>query len=266
MMTAQKTSNFYWACRNGDLDAVKKTLPNLKAPDLNRIELNGSTALHAASYYGHASIVGLLLRRGADATIRNKYGKTAKEEASTDETRALFETRMNMTEDDEDDDEQLPKSQFVELYINREHMDKSELATRILKARLGTYKAHQYTISASSNLEHLEQKYRQACKGDQHTLDIGNRLFSEYRRTGDFTCMLRFYTEETPFFTMIHGDETFLVEVYKHLIKYEECSYQGTTYRGLPLSSKDLEPYQWALAHPESLLEMRKLTSTSMSR
>ncbi|UJR19606.1 hypothetical protein I4U23_022740 [Adineta vaga] len=139
-MTTQNTSDFYWACRNGDLDTVKKVLTNISLNDINRIETNGSTALHAASYYGRVDIVRILLQRGASTDIRNKFDKTAKEEASTDEVRALFAS-----------------------LVGRE-----ETTT---------------------------------------------------------TCL-----------------------------RY--------TYRGLDLSDKDFEPYRWALAHPKSVLEMGRLTST----
>jgi hypothetical protein len=266
-MTTQKTSDFYWACRNGDMNIVKKMLPNLKSNDINRIESNGSTALHAASYYGHANIVRLLLERGADTTIRNKYEKTAKEEASTDEVHSVFESTVKIEEADDDDDD-MPQSEFVQLYPNAEGMDKSALATRILKARLSTYNAHKYTISAASNLEHLEKKYRKLCEetGHEDNLRMGEEYFKKYRETGDFSHMLQFYTVESPFYRMIQGDETFLVEMYKHLLQYDKYTFQGRTYRSASFSREDdLQVYQWALAHPRSLLEMRKMIPTTQS-
>ncbi|CAF0835541.1 unnamed protein product [Adineta steineri] len=161
-MTEKKTSDFYWACRNGDVDAVKRILPNLSSTDVNRVESNGSTALHAASYYGHAVIVQLLLERGADTTIKNKYKKTAEDEASTDEVRAVFKASTETKAADGSDD--IPPSKFVTLYPNSEGKDKSQLATKILKARLGIHQAHQYTIAATSNLDYLEKKYRKQCE------------------------------------------------------------------------------------------------------
>ncbi len=46
-----KLSEFYLACRNGDLDTVQHLLPNMSDEQKNRIESNGSTALHAATYF-----------------------------------------------------------------------------------------------------------------------------------------------------------------------------------------------------------------------
>jgi hypothetical protein len=148
-------------------------------------------------------------------------------------------------------------------------MDKSALATRILKARLSTYNAHKYTISAASNLEHLEKKYRKLCEETGHKDKLGmvEKYFKKYRETGDFSHMLQFYTAESPLYTMIHGDETVFVEMYKHLLQYDKYTFQGRTYGSPNFSCEDdLQVYQWALAHPRSLLEMRKMIATTKSR
>lgn len=57
---------------------------------VNQIEPNGSTALHAASFYNHSHIVQLLLSSGCSRTTLNFRGATADQEAATDEIRALF--------------------------------------------------------------------------------------------------------------------------------------------------------------------------------
>ena len=162
-MSEKKTSDFYWACHEGDVNTVKKLLPKLSSKDIDRIESNGSTALHAASYFGHANIVRLLLDRGANTTIRNKHDKTANQEASTDEIKDLFKSVTKAESDDNNDDE-IPQSEFAQIYENPKKMDKSDLATRIFKARVGTHQAHQYTISATSNIDDLEKKYYRMCE------------------------------------------------------------------------------------------------------
>ena len=103
------------------------------------------------------------------------------------------------------------RTELVELYRNEDGMDKATLATRILKSRLSTYNVHKLTIWAASNVEHLEKKYRKACaeKYQENLLEYGLKSFVDYGETGDFNHMIRFYTAETPFFTMIHGDEIF---------------------------------------------------------
>lgn len=84
-------SEFYWACRNGDEKRVKQLLNCIPYDSLSRLELNGSTALHAASYYGHAEIVRLLLHQRSCRRERlNRYGLTAYQEAKNQEIRQLF--------------------------------------------------------------------------------------------------------------------------------------------------------------------------------
>jgi ankyrin repeat protein len=50
--------------------------------EINRIEPNGSTALHAACYYENAAVVYLLLRYGALGSIPNRYGLTPYQETT----------------------------------------------------------------------------------------------------------------------------------------------------------------------------------------
>ncbi|CAF3403490.1 unnamed protein product [Rotaria sp. Silwood1] len=85
-------SDFYMACRQGDLMKVNRLLKTMSTRDVNRIEeSNGSTALHAASFFGHANIVKLLLEIGANINTRNGHGLTPEQEATTEEIKDLFE-------------------------------------------------------------------------------------------------------------------------------------------------------------------------------
>jgi hypothetical protein len=268
MANTQKTSDFYWACHNGDLYTVKKMLPKLKANDIDRIESNGSTALHAASYYGHANIVRLLLQQGANTTIRNKYKKTAKEEASTDDVRSVFESTGKIEQsDDDDENEYIPQSESVQIHRIPKGKHKSALATHILKTKIAAYSIHKHKISAGSNLEHLEKKYYKLCEKQEriHDLKLGEKYFKKYRETGDFNHMIMLFTSETPFYGMIQDDETFLAEMYEHLLQYDKYAFQGRTYGVGHFFPKDFEPYQWVLSHPNSLLEIRKLHETYQS-
>lgn len=83
-------SPFYIACRNNDLEKVKRLLKTLTLCDIDKLEPNGSTALHAASYHGHRDIVIFLLKLGADRSVRNKFGCLPYDEAMDEETRQLF--------------------------------------------------------------------------------------------------------------------------------------------------------------------------------
>ena len=83
-------SAFYIACRNGDLDTVEQLLPTMTLDEINQIEPNGTTSLHAACYFSRPQIVKLLLDRGALRTIRNNYGCTPYDEAATEQVKELF--------------------------------------------------------------------------------------------------------------------------------------------------------------------------------
>lgn len=91
-------SDFYFACRNGDIEFVKNYLTKLSDDDWNSNHFEPgakSTPLHAASFYGHTEIVRLLLEHGCDRSKVNGYGLTAYEEAANDEVRRLFKRPTN---------------------------------------------------------------------------------------------------------------------------------------------------------------------------
>lgn len=110
-------SELYLACRNDDVVKVKQLLSHLTLEEIDRIEPNGSTALHAASYFGHIEIVRLLLEKGASRRQKNKNGVTPADEAKTFEMAQLF-NREALS----------PNSRFVTISANREWSIKSEFA------------------------------------------------------------------------------------------------------------------------------------------
>ncbi|CAF4285802.1 unnamed protein product [Rotaria sp. Silwood2] len=71
-------------------------LPAIPYDQLNQLEPNGSTALHAATYFGHLDIVRLLLHEyGCQRHLRDRHGFTAYEKAQTDEMRQLYHRSSN---------------------------------------------------------------------------------------------------------------------------------------------------------------------------
>jgi hypothetical protein len=78
----------YLASRNGHSSIVKWLIE--KGANVNVVQNTGSTPLHAASYRGHSEVCKILLQqKDIRVDIKNKYGKTAKEE-STSEIFELF--------------------------------------------------------------------------------------------------------------------------------------------------------------------------------
>jgi hypothetical protein len=85
-----KCSDFYLACRNNNVDEVKRLLETIDQCEMDIVEPNGSTALHAASFHGHREVVRLLLTAGADRALHNKYNYLPFDEAKDDEIKELF--------------------------------------------------------------------------------------------------------------------------------------------------------------------------------
>jgi hypothetical protein len=88
-----KASNFYFLCKDGKIDEVRQILNDEASPSidqLNELQPNGSTPLHAATYYNHLEIVKLLLEHDCPRTTLNRYRNTAHDEAQTDEMKQLF--------------------------------------------------------------------------------------------------------------------------------------------------------------------------------
>ncbi|CAF4102318.1 unnamed protein product, partial [Rotaria sp. Silwood1] len=87
---SDKCSKFYLACRGNNIEEVKELLKTITLDEIDRMEPNGSTALHTACYHGHQEIVKLLLKAGADRAISNKYNYLPFDEALNDEIKELF--------------------------------------------------------------------------------------------------------------------------------------------------------------------------------
>ncbi|CAF1653026.1 unnamed protein product, partial [Didymodactylos carnosus] len=87
----KKSSELYFYCRINAVDNVKGILRWTPIDDINRIEPNKSTALHAACYFGYKDIAELLIKAKANRSIKNGFGKTPLQEAATNEIRCLLE-------------------------------------------------------------------------------------------------------------------------------------------------------------------------------
>lgn len=75
-------SLLYVAARAGFYDTTEALL-EMGVP-VNEKQVDGSTALHAASFYRQQPVVELLLRHGADPTITNKWGNFPADEAPSE--------------------------------------------------------------------------------------------------------------------------------------------------------------------------------------
>ena len=63
--------------------------------DLNKVQNSGSTPLHGAAYYGHESIVKILLENGCSPYIKNQFGNLAESEAYKGSIKSLITNSYN---------------------------------------------------------------------------------------------------------------------------------------------------------------------------
>ena len=88
-------SDFYIACRENDIETLKKIIQTCTLGELDRLESNGSTVLHVACYRGHRDVVELLLNRGVNRSIMNRFQCLPYDEAASEEIKNLFERIPN---------------------------------------------------------------------------------------------------------------------------------------------------------------------------
>jgi len=70
-------STLHGCAASGNLPGLQNLLNAVSVPDVNARDEHGFAPLHLAADRGHAPIVQLLLRYGADASIEDPDGETA---------------------------------------------------------------------------------------------------------------------------------------------------------------------------------------------
>lgn len=83
----------YCAARVRNSSALKYLIS--RGVHLDSLQRNGSTALHISSFYGHTTIVRILLLNGANCTLKNRFGMTAEVESFNEGVKNVFETLRN---------------------------------------------------------------------------------------------------------------------------------------------------------------------------
>jgi hypothetical protein len=147
-----EASKFYFVCRNGDINTVREILPTIPYDQLNQLEPNGSTPLHAATYFGHLEIVRLLIHEyGCQRHLRNRYGFTAYEEAQTDEMRQLYHRPSNENRFNDDSNDTKQTFQIVSALINENEKDEMDDDNDVTKPD------HRYLIGYETNEEIKKQ-------------------------------------------------------------------------------------------------------------
>ncbi|UJR19189.1 hypothetical protein I4U23_022319 [Adineta vaga] len=250
--SAPQVSEFYLACRDNDIDAVTALLPELSAEEIDRMEPNGSTALHAAAYYGNRKIVKMLLSKGAERTIKNRYGSTPYDEAKTEEIKKLLGAFQRVRPAPENRFVSASNPEYEWIFVdndpssyasfNRGSLMKCETKAEFRRLCRGI---RQDYIGEKGSLEDVEG------------VSVIRSYFDKAIENNDPTELVRAYTEETGFYGRLNEDlsqmpthwsgirhERSFVSILMFHPVFEKYMVTGVTYRGMLISPKDLKKYK----------------------
>ncbi|CAF1233588.1 unnamed protein product [Didymodactylos carnosus] len=243
------SSSFYCACRNNDVDEVKNCLKIISLDKINKIEKNGSTALHAASFYNHSEIVSLLLQYGAVRSQINKYKCTPCEEAKTSEIQKLFigsSSGNNRFGGDQN-------SQI-------EWMLDGSNAERETAEQLQWYTNAGNIINLQCQLNEIRKDYLDKELSDMEGIQKIRWFINKAIEENDPVYLLKAYTAETDFYKIlnkqlatVHIDRPDYRESWqarRRIVYIISCDpdlaqfrFADRTYRGMKLTENDLQQY-----------------------
>ncbi|CAF1640851.1 unnamed protein product [Rotaria magnacalcarata] len=103
------------------------------------------------------------------------------------------------------------------------------------------------------------QQYLHACE-----------LIYQYRETKRIEPLLRLYTLDTNFYTVMSREKektkSLLTALQYHLSTISSRAFEGYCYRGLTMEPQDLEPYRWSLENEKCHLATCTFWSTSIDQ
>ncbi|CAF1593554.1 unnamed protein product [Rotaria sp. Silwood1] len=275
-------SAFYLACCNNDLKTVQE---NANCSEIDALGPDGNTALHAASMYGHAKLVRLLLRYHASREICNDKGLTPEELAANDETRIAFKEPVRTIFDS---NHFVASSREVEwldsyknayriAYENHEHMKRwlTKVALhKLLKAIVNDY-IEKIKFKDENDRKIIKEELSYVIEEDDplgllmtytnprvqfHYLlnhDLAE-LGSDFRFVSTQALINSGYVDNEP--PQGLGQYIFTSIVINHP-RFHPYHYSGTTFRGMKITKKDLEEY-----NKGNIVLTRSFLSTSTDR
>ena len=239
-------SDFYLACRNNRVEEVTRFLKQMMLNEVDRMEANGSTALHAASYHGHYEIVKLLLEAGADRAIRNKYNNLPFDEAKNDDIKNLFLRVPNANRLVSDTGN-----------IEWEFIDEDAQSTALEERHIikSLYENKTGTTSISQMFEKIKNNYISKNLASFKNITHIKRFFENATQEQDPQWIIKAYTAETDFYRILNqeiacGASQFQYErryiiallSYHHILN--SLAYTGISYRAVQMNNDYLKNYQ----------------------
>ncbi|CAF3809014.1 unnamed protein product [Rotaria sp. Silwood1] len=217
----------------------------MSVEEVNRIEPNGSTALHVAAYRGHEKIVELLLQKGASCLTTNKYNCTPFDEAKTDRIKQLIRRRMG-------------QKRFV-----------SDTIEWILPTTDADYQAHEYFKKLESYgkdpqfyklIAFIKQNYLEKELRDVDGINTVREYFNMAINEKDPDYLLTAYTAETGFYSMLNVhlaqlqlekltdkenlSRAYYIGIIARHPQFETLSYIGEVFRGMIMTTDDVKNYK----------------------
>ncbi|CAF2458677.1 unnamed protein product [Rotaria sp. Silwood2] len=231
----QLASQFYFACRNADFDLAIHLLNQHRLEDIDRMEPNGSTALHAACYYEHFNIVKILLDRGFTRRVINKFDKTPIDEAYTEELRHLFLRPKSSNRFGGDTPYERETSIWIPVDGNEKIIIQDPITDLYKGNRL------EYGIFQADNI--IKQL------DGMPKLDVIQRFFRRAVQEKDCTRLIQAYTAETDFYNHVNNYllsrqqennlSQFVQTIYFNDQLHKKYFYEGTCYRSIMIDSED---------------------------
>jgi hypothetical protein len=250
-MGENNPSEFYFACRNNDLETVRRLLDEHPLEDLDQMEPNGSTGLHAACYYKNIEIIQLLLDRGFTRRAVNKYNNKPFDESETDEIRELFNRPKTSNRFGGNISYEQEKRTWLVIDGNEQHITQYQPSD--------TYDGKRLEYGLFNGDKILQQFCNNMPK-----IDVIRRLFRRAINEKDCTRLIQAYTAETDFYNrvnnylilkneqiMTNGSapkniiSEFIDTIYLNHQLHEKYEFQGTCYRSFKIKShNELDIYK----------------------
>jgi hypothetical protein len=217
--------------------------------EINRLEPNGSTALHAASYRGHAKIVELLLQAGAWRSIKNLYQLKPVQEAKTEEIKQLFQRRdisNRFLGGSGTDDEWLRVGEEADVNaaIYRDGLKSESIESDLVNILERIRRSYIETELAQEEKIHEVDSYLDKAAAEKNP----EYLIRAYTaQTGFYSALNRHLatsTISTDKVTPSREARCFIVAIITHHPSLEKYVYIGQTYRGMKITDDNLHQYK----------------------
>lgn len=263
MVTSNVCSNFYLACRQNNFEEAQKLLQNMTLNEVDRIEPNGSTALHSASYHGHSSIVELLLQAGANRAIMNKYRCIPYDEAKNDDIKGLFLRIPNSNR-------LVSCTGAIEWeLVDEDIMEKAAEERNIIKS---LYDNAMKRNRIDKMFENIENNYVNKGLTNIGGIEVIRRYFRKATEEQNPKWIITAYTAETDFYTILNteiaagatqhqSERRYIITLISHHDSLEKYTFIGTAYRVMQMTKDDIQKYQ-----VDCLIMTQSFLSSSIDR